>query len=122
MILRKAFGSAYVFMGSKDLGADLVYAWPTAQIAIAEAAATARGIFGSGADSTSSADPDEEVMAAETKEMEEKFIHPYAAAERGYVDAVIPPNETRGQLVESLRMLGRKVVMSPQKKHGNITL
>lgn len=122
VILRKAFGSAYVFMGSKDLGADLVYAWPTAQIAIAEAAATARGIFGSGADSTSSTDSDEEVIAAKTKEMEEKFIHPYAAAERGYVDAVIPPNETRGQLVESLRMLGRKVVMSPQKKHGNITL
>ncbi|WP_454978625.1 acyl-CoA carboxylase subunit beta [Corynebacterium propinquum] len=110
VILRKAFGSAYVFMGSKDLGADLVYAWPTAQIAVAEAEETARGIFG--ADTTED----------KAVEMEEKFIHPYAAAERGYVDAVIPPNETRGHLVEALRMLGRKVVMTQQKKHGNIAL
>ncbi|MDK4285126.1 acyl-CoA carboxylase subunit beta [Corynebacterium pseudodiphtheriticum] len=119
VILRKAFGTSYVFMGSKELGADLVYAWPTAQIAIAGAEETARGIYG--AQFEGAADGAES-LAEKAAELEEKFIHPYAAAERGYVDAVIPPNETRGQLVEALRMLGRKVVTTQPKKHGNIAL
>ncbi len=110
VITRRAIGPAYVVMGSKDMGADLVYAWPTAEIAVTEAPAAARAIHG------------EKATAELEAEYAEKYLNPYLAAERGLVDAVIPPSHTRGQLVEGLRLLDRKVVVAPAKKHGNIPL
>ena len=110
VITRKAIGPAYVIMGSKDMGADLVFAWPTAQIAVAEAAGALRAIHGAEADHATAAD------------YTATHLNPYLAAERGLVDAVIPPSHTRGQLVEGLRLLDRKVVATPAKKHGNIPL
>ena len=110
VITRKAFGPAYVFMGSKDLGADLAYGWPTAEIAVAQTSQAAESIYGDEAT--------EEQKAA----LEDKFMGPYQAAERGMVDAVISPDATRGHLIEGLRLLERKVVPAALKKHGNITL
>lgn len=110
VITRKAFGPAYVFMGSKDLGADLAYGWPTAEIAVAQTSQAAESIYG--------AEATEEQKAA----LEDKFMGPYQAAERGMVDAVISPDATRGHLIEGLRLLERKVVPAALKKHGNITL
>lgn len=101
VITRKALGTAYTLLGSKGLGADLVFAWPTAQIALADAptAAAALGV-------------DAEAYEAEN-------LNPYVATERGLVDAVIEPAHTRAQVLEGLRLLERKVVYPPQKKHGN---
>lgn len=110
VITRKALGPAFVFMGSKDLGADLAYGWPTSEIAVAQTSQAAEDIYG--------ADATEEQKA----ELEEKFMGPYQAAERGMVDAVISPAATRGHLIEGLRLLERKVVPAALKKHGNITL
>ncbi|WP_284852096.1 acyl-CoA carboxylase subunit beta [Corynebacterium rhinophilum] len=105
VVTRKAIGPAYAFMGSKDLGADLVYAWPTAEIAVAEAAQTSLAIYGD---------------ADKQEEMDELFLHPYAAAERGLADNVIEPSATRHYLVEGLRLLERKVVAQVPKKHGTV--
>ncbi|AWB83510.1 acyl-CoA carboxylase subunit beta [Corynebacterium liangguodongii] len=104
VVTRKAFGTAYAVMGPKDLGADLVFAWATAQIALADAqtAASALGV-------------DAEGYAADN-------LNPYVATERGLVDAVIEPSATRAQLLEGLRLLERKVVYTPAKKHSNIPL
>ncbi|MFW9227297.1 acyl-CoA carboxylase subunit beta [Corynebacterium striatum] len=110
VITRKAIGPAYVFMGSKDLGADLAYAWPTAEIAVTQASQAALAIYG------------EEATPEQETELAEQFLHPYAAAERGLVDNVIEPSATRGYLVEGLRLLERKIVAQAPKKHGNITL
>ena len=110
VITRKALGPAYVFMGSKDLGVDLAYSWPTAEIAVTQTSQAAEDIYG--------ADATEEQHA----ELDKKFMGPYQAAERGMVDGVIDPAATRGHLIEGLRLLERKVVSSPLKKHGNITL
>ena len=104
VITRKALGTAYTVLGSKGLGADLVFAWPTAQIALADAPTAAARL-----------DVDAESYAAEN-------INPYVATERGLVDAVIPPSETRHHVLEGLRLLERKVVYPVQKKHGNIPL
>ncbi|GAB3697849.1 acyl-CoA carboxylase subunit beta [Corynebacterium nasicanis] len=106
VIVRKAIGPAYVLMGSKDLGADLVFAWPTAEIAVTEAPAAVAALAGS---------IDEQAYA-------EHHINPYLAAERSLVDAVIEPSTTRPQLIEGLRLLDRKVIQTPPKKHGNIPL
>lgn len=110
VITRKAFGPAFVFMGAKDLGADLAYAWPTAQIAVTQASQAALAIYG------------EDATDEREAEMAELFCHPYDAAERGLVDAVIEPAATRGYLIEGLRLLERKVITPPAKKHGNIAL
>lgn len=104
VITRKALGTAYTVLGSKGLGADLVFAWPTAQIALADAPTAASHL-----------DVDAEAYAAEN-------INPYVATERGLVDAVIPPSETRHHVLEGLRLLERKVAYPAQKKHGNIPL
>ena len=104
VITRKALGTAYTVLGSKGLGADLVFAWPTAQIALADAPTAAARL-----------DVDAEAYAAEN-------INPYVATERSLVDAVIPPSETRHHVLEGLRLLERKVVYPVQKKHGNIPL
>ena len=105
------------------MGADLVFAWPTAQIAVMGAAGAVGFIYRK--EIKAAADRGEDVVAVAKKyeqEYETTLVNPYMAAERGFVDAVIPPSETRGQIIEGLRLLDRKVVNMPAKKHGNIPL
>ena len=119
VITRKAFGGAYDVMGSKHLGADLNLAWPTAQIAVMGAQGAVNILH-----RRELADAEEpearraELMAA----YEDTLLNPYVAAERGYVDAVIVPSETRAHLVKALRTLKNKRESLPPKKHGNIPL
>ncbi len=104
VVTRKALGPAYALLGSKGLGADLVFAWPTAQIALADAATAA------------------EAIGTDEAEYAEANLNPYVATERGLVDAVIEPSATRTRVLEGLRLLERKVAYPTQKKHGNIPL
>ncbi|NGO68893.1 acyl-CoA carboxylase subunit beta [Streptomyces boncukensis] len=121
VITRKAFGGAYDVMGSKHLGADLNFAWPTAQIAVMGAQGAVNILHRK----TLAAAPDadrEELREELTREYEDTLLNPYTAAERGYVDAVIRPSETRRHLVRGLRTLRSKREQLPPKKHGNIPL
>jgi len=119
VITRKAYGGAYDVMNSKHIGADMNYAWPTAEIAVMGARGAAEIIFKK--EITESKDP-----AAKLKEKEEDYIshfaNPYRAAERGYVDEVILPEDTRSKLIKAFDMLKNKVDKLPRKKHGNIPL
>jgi propionyl-CoA carboxylase beta chain len=115
VITRKAFGGAYDVMASKHIGADVNYAWPTAQIAVMGAKGAVEIIF-----RADIGDPDK--IAARTKEYEERFLSPFVAAERGYVDEVIMPHSTRRRIVRALAMLASKQVERPRKKHDNIPL
>jgi len=119
VITRKAYGGAYDVMNSKHIGADMNYAWPTAEIAVMGAKGAAEIIF------------KREINAAHDKEakwleMEQTysdiFANPYRAAERGFIDEVIDPAETRIKLIHAFKMLENKVVNNPRKKHGNIPL
>src|SRR5699024_5447682 len=118
-----AYGGAYCVMGSKGLGADINLAWPTAQIAVMGAAGAVQFIYR------------KELMAADAKgldtvalaqsferEYEDHMLNPYLAAERGLIDAVILPSETRGQITRNLRLLKHKNVSRPARKHGNMPL
>ncbi|MFE9658799.1 carboxyl transferase domain-containing protein [Streptomyces sp. NPDC005955] len=121
VITRKAFGGAYDVMGSKHLGADLNLAWPTAQIAVMGAQGAVnvlhrRTIAGAPEEQR------EEVRQQLIQEYEDTLLNPYTAAERGYVDAVVAPSETRRQVVRALRQLRTKRESLPPKKHGNIPL
>jgi propionyl-CoA carboxylase beta chain len=119
VITRKAYGGAYDVMGSKHLGADMNIAWPTAQIAVMGAQGAVNILY---RNELRDAD-DPEVRRAELiTEYEDTLANPYIAAERGYVDAVIPPHETRAEIVRSLRLLRSKRETLPPKKHGNIPL
>ncbi|MDQ1717447.1 MAG: propionyl-CoA carboxylase beta chain, partial [Pseudonocardiales bacterium] len=123
VITRKAFGGAYVVMGSKHLGADINVAWPTAQIAVMGAQGAANILYRKQLKKTADAGGDIEARRAElVTEYEDTLVNPYVAAERGYVDTVIPPSETRAFVVKSLRMLRTKRQSLPPKKHGNIPL
>jgi len=112
VILRKAYGGAYIAMCCKELGADLVMAWPSAQIAVMGAEGAANIIFRGETNDRS----------RKIAEYEERFNNPYRAAERGYVDAVIRPAETRQRIISGLDMLETKRESVPAKKHGNIPL
>ncbi|MFE3447423.1 acyl-CoA carboxylase subunit beta [Nonomuraea sp. NPDC059194] len=119
VITRKAYGGAYDVMGSKHLGADINLAWPTAQIAVMGAQGAVNILYRrelAGAD-----DPDAE-RAKLVTEYEDTLANPFLAAERGYVDAVIRPSDTRVQVVRALRALRNKRASLPPKKHGNIPL
>jgi propionyl-CoA carboxylase beta chain len=123
VITRKAFGGAYDVMGSKHLGADVNLAWPTAQIAVMGASGGAR--CSTRRTLAAAAERGEDVDALRAKldqEYEDTLLNPYVAAERGYVDSVIPPSHTRGYVVRALRMLREKRETLPPKKHGNIPL
>ena len=123
VITRKAYGGAYCVMGSKDMGADINLAWPTAQIAVMGASGAGGFIYRKELKAAAAAGGDVAALQKEyEKEYEDTLVNPYMAAERGFIDAVIPPSETRGQLIEGLRLLERKVVNVPAKKHGNIPL
>jgi propionyl-CoA carboxylase beta chain len=119
VITRKAYGGAYDVMGSKHLGADVNLAWPTAQIAVMGAQGAVNILYR--ADLAEAEDP--EARRAElVQEYEDHLANPYLAAERGYVDAVIQPRETRAEVVRALRLLRSKRETLPPKKHGNIPL
>ncbi|KQB87523.1 acyl-CoA carboxylase subunit beta [Corynebacterium lowii] len=123
VIARHAIGAAGVVMGSKDLGVDLAFAWPTAQIAAMHSQEAVPEIHA--AELAKAERKGKDVAALKEKftaAYDESHLSPYQAAERGMVDAVIPPEQTRGQLVEGLRLLDRKVTYPPAKKHGNIAL
>lgn len=113
VVIRKAYGGAYLAMCSRDLGADQVIAWPSAEIAVMGPAGAANIIF--------KADKPEE-QSRKTDEYIENFANPYKAAERGFVDIVIEPRETRPAIINALNMLATKRQIKPAKKHGNIPL
>lgn len=119
VILRKAFGGAYVALNSKSIGADVVYAWPNAEIAVMGPEGAANIIFAK--EIEQSEDP-AATRAQKIAEYREAFANPYQAASRGMVDDVIDPRETRKKLKESLEMLRTKKETRPAKKHGNIPL
>ncbi|MGZ4777501.1 MAG: acyl-CoA carboxylase subunit beta [Oryzihumus sp.] len=119
IITRKAYGGAYDVMGSKHLGADINLAWPTAQIAVMGAQGAVNILYRS--DLKGAEDPDAK-RAELIQEYEDTLANPYLAAERGYVDAVIQPHETRTEVVRALRLLKSKRETLPPKKHGNIPL
>lgn len=119
VITRKAYGGAYDVMNSKHIGADMNFAWPTAEIAVMGAKGAAEIIFKKDIDKA--ADHAAE-LAAKEKEYADLFANPYRAAERGFIDDVILPEETRAKLIKAFKMLENKVVNLPRKKHGNIPL
>jgi propionyl-CoA carboxylase beta chain len=115
VITRKAFGGAYDVMASKHLRGDINFAWPTAQIAVMGAKGAVEIIFRQDIG-------DQEKIAARTKEYEERFLSPFVAAERGYIDEVIMPHSTRRRIARVLAMLRHKELENPWKKHDNIPL
>jgi propionyl-CoA carboxylase beta chain len=119
VITRKAYGGAYDVMGSKHLGADVNLAWPTAQIAVMGAQGAVNILYRR--ELMAAEDPDAQ-RARLVTEYEDTLANPYLAAERGYVDAVIRPSDTRVQIVRALRALRNKRATLPPKKHGNIPL
>ncbi|KUO68250.1 MAG: methylmalonyl-CoA carboxyltransferase [Clostridia bacterium BRH_c25] len=117
MVVRKAYGGAYLAMCSKDLGADMVYAWPMAEIAVMGPEGAANIIFKK--DIEGAEDP-AQARTEKIQEYREKFATPYIAASRGFVDAVIEPSETRQRLAGAFEMLASKRENRPAKKHGNL--
>ena len=123
VITRKAYGGAYIVMGSKKLGADLNLAWPTAQIGVMGAQGAVNILYRRDLKATEEAGGDVDARRAEiVQDYEAELLNPYQAAELGYVDAVIPPSETRVQLVRALRATFHKREARPAKKHGNMPL
>ena len=119
VITRKAYGGAYDVMNSKHIGADMNYAWPSAEIAVMGAKGAAEIIFKK--EINAAEDPQEKWLEKE-KLYSDIFANPYRAAERGFVDEVIEPSQTRSKLIKAFKMLENKVVNNPRKKHGNIPL
>ena len=115
LITRKAFGGAYDVMASKHLRGDVNYAWPSAQIAVMGAKGAVEIIFRADIG-------DKDKIAARTREYEERFLSPFVAAERGYIDEVILPHSTRRRIARALAMLRHKELENPWKKHDNIPL
>ncbi len=119
LIMRKAYGGAYIAMNSKEMGADIVYAWPIAEIAVMGADGAVNIAFKRKI--KAAADP--EAMRKQCKkEYEERFLNPYVAAARGYVNEVIKPEESRDKILSALKILKTKNIEIPKKKHGNIPL
>jgi len=119
VITRKAYGGAYDVMNSKHIGADMNYAWPSAEIAVMGAKGAAEIIF---KNEIKEAKNPEEKWKEKEAEYAEMFANPYNAAARGYVDEVIRPDQTREKLINAFKMLENKVATLPKKKHGNIPL
>lgn len=119
VITRKAYGGAYDVMNSKHIGADMNFAWPSAEIAVMGAKGAAEIIFRR--EIAASDDPDKALKEKE-EEYASIFANPYRAAERGFVDEVIYPETTRNKLIKAFKMLENKVDKLPPKKHGNIPL
>ncbi len=119
VITRKAYGGAYDVMNSKHIGADMNFAWPTAEIAVMGAKGASEIIFRK--EIQAAKDP-QALLAQKEKEYQETFANPYRAAQRGFIDEVIHPATTRRKLIKAFAMLENKVDRLPQKKHGNIPL
>ncbi len=119
VITRKAYGGAYCVMGSKHIRTDVNLAWPTAEIAVMGPEGAVEILYRR--EIAASEDP-EKFRAHRVAEFRERFANPYVAAERGYIDAVIKPSETRPRLIRALRILDTKRERNPAKKHGNIPL
>jgi propionyl-CoA carboxylase beta subunit len=119
IITRKAYGGAYVVMNSKSIGADLAFAWPSAEVAVMGPQGAVNIIFRKEIETADDADTR---RAELIEEYTERFANPYIAAERGYVDDVIDPRDTRRVLVKSLDMLRTKREQMPSRKHGNVPL
>ncbi|MFZ0490973.1 MAG: acyl-CoA carboxylase subunit beta [Salegentibacter sp.] len=119
VITRKAYGGAYDVMNSKHIGADLNFAWPTAEIAVMGAKGASEIIFRK---EISKAKNPEEKLAEKEAEYAEKFANPFEAAQRGFIDEVIMPKDTRRKLLKGFSMLEHKKVLRPERKHGNIPL
>ena len=119
VITRKAYGGAYCVMGSKHIRTDLNLAWPTAEIAVMGSEGAVEILYRR---EIAAAKDSEALRAERVQEFRQKFANPYVAAERGYVDAVIAPHETRPRLIRALRILATKRDRNPSKKHGNIPL
>lgn len=119
IIVRKAYGGAYIAMNSKHLGCDMVFAWPTAEIAVMGPEGAANIIFRK---EIAQSDNPAEFRKQKIEEYREKLANPYIAAARGYVDDVIEPATTRQRIISALDMLAGKRETRPSKKHGNIPL
>lgn len=119
LIMRKAYGGAYIAMNSKEMGADMVFAWPIAEIAVMGADGAVNIAFKR---KIKAADDQEAMRAKCKKEYEDRFLNPYVAASRGYVNEVIKPEESRIKILKALKALRSKKVEAPKKKHGNIPL
>ncbi len=115
VITRKAYGGAFDVMASKESAPTCNYAWPSAEIAVMGAKGAAEIIFRSDIG-------DAEAIAAHTKEYDDRFLSPFIAAERGYIDDVIAPHATRKRIARALAMLRDKKVETPAKKHDNLPL
>ncbi|MCU0412467.1 MAG: acyl-CoA carboxylase subunit beta, partial [Bacteroidetes bacterium] len=119
IITRKSYGGAYCVMNSKHIRGDVNYAWPTAEIAVMGPKGAVEIIFRK---EIESAEDKEKALDMKINEYTEKFANPYIAAERGFVDEVIIPHETRPKLIRALQFFENKVDSNPKKKHGNIPL
>ena len=119
IIVRKAYGGAYVVMNSKHIHADLTYAWPSAEIAVMGPKGAAEVIYRR--EIEAAADP-ERVLAEKMEEYRRAFVNPFLAARRGYIDEVIFPRDTRRRLIRALQVLEGKKAAAPVRKHGNIPL
>lgn len=119
VITRKAYGGAYDVMNSKHIGADMNFAWPTAEIAVMGAKGASEIIFKK---EIAEAEDHEAKLLEKEKEYAELFATPYEAAKRGFIDEVILPHNTRRKLIKAFSMLEGKVVDGPKRKHGNIPL
>ena len=115
VITRKAYGGAFDVMASKEIGADMNYAWPTAQIAVMGAKGAVEIIFRSDIG-------DAAKIAKRTDEYREKFANPFVAANRGFIDDVIMPHGTRRRVCKALATLENKKLENPWRKHGNVPL
>jgi len=115
VILRKAYGGGYIAMNSRHLRADFVFAWPTAEIAVMGPEGAANIIFRK---EIMEAENPDEMRKAKVEEYKQKFANPYVAAAKGYIDAVINPEETRKYLIQALEVSQDKLVKGPDKKHG----
>lgn len=119
VITRKNYGGSYIAMSSQHLGADMIFAWPTAEIAVMGAQG-AVNVVSSYRKAIKSADNKEAMRQEKIAEYEKAFNNPYIAAQRGYIDAVIQPRETRSRLIDALELMATKRETLPPKKHGNI--
>jgi propionyl-CoA carboxylase beta chain len=119
VITRKAYGGAYDVMSSKHIRGDFNFAWPSAEIAVMGPKGAVEIIFKSAISKSENPEKETDKLMADYRE---KFANPYVAAERGYIDDVIKPHETRWRLINGLELLSSKVDKNPKKKHGNIPL
>jgi propionyl-CoA carboxylase beta chain len=122
VITRKAYGGAYCVMSSKHIRTDVNYAWPTAEIAVMGPEGAVDIVYKRELDGAVNAEQRQELRQSKIEEFRDRFASPYVAADRGFVDAIIQPRETRKKLIQALAMLENKRDKNPPKKHGNIPL